>query len=241
MEHFIIIRFSTIFNNRPELKTTHIFDSDRLDFRFNLFSKYTLPSLVNQSLITFKIIIIYDKNLPTQYFDTLFHLTKDYDFIILHQWNINDNLVNNDWFLQYITNKNPDSYIITTRIDDDDMIHKNLNKKMISHIKKFYCKDSIITFSGAHFLKYINDNDMSIRKINYKSLSVFQTKIAKLSDINIYGHSHDNIKISHKIIKFNNAFVQFNHIYENDNRFQRFFNKTYTPISYTQLLSLLNL
>ncbi|ADO67285.1 hypothetical protein crov252 [Cafeteria roenbergensis virus] len=234
MDHFVIIRFSVIFNNRPELKTNNIFNKERLDFRFNLFEKYCLPSLVKQSVIDYKIIIIYDKNLPQEYKNKLYNLTSCYNFIILHQWNIKDSLVKNDWLKPYYTNNN--DFIITTRIDDD-MINYNLNKNFKNYINRYYCENYIISFQGAHFLK--NDNDLEIFKVNYKSLSVFLSKISLKNDVNIYGHSHDNINYNRRIIKMNNCFIQFNHKFENDNRFERFAKKSSKKITLFEMNKLL--
>ena len=72
-KHFIIIRFSTIFSERAEFKNyiKEIFDENKLNIRFELFEKFCLWTLVNQTLINYKVIIIYDENLPIKYYDKL--------------------------------------------------------------------------------------------------------------------------------------------------------------------------
>lgn len=223
MEHFILIRFSTRFSSSPEFekKINKLFDENRLDFRFYLFENFCLKSLVNQTLIDFKVIIIYDQNLPTKYKNKLIELIKNYNFIILHKWNLSDSLTSNKWLIQYLP-KNYNNYIITTRMDDDDMINYNLNYKLKNYIKKYSCLNNMISFKGGNFLNYFSKDKMILVPINYSSLGIYLTKIHKINDGNVYNHIHHKHSLQKKIIKFNNAFIVVNHIYENDNRLERF-------------------
>ena len=222
MEHFIIIRFSVIFKNSPEFKKKKslLLSKKRLDFRFNLFEKFCLPSLKNQTLNDFKIIIIYDKNLDLEYKNRLKELCND-EYFILHEWDINDNLSSNNWLKKYMKNKEAD-YIITTRLDDDDMINFNINKRLKNYINRYNCKHKITSFGGGNFLNYYNKNRMELFRIRYNSLAVFMTIIDRLDSPNIYGYSHDTHKMPKRIINFINSFIVVNHEEENDNRLDRF-------------------
>lgn len=239
MEHFIIIRFSVLFNNRNEfIKKSHIlFSDDRLKHRLKLFKNFCFPTIKNQTLKDFKVIILYDEKLPELYYNELYDIVKDEDYIILHKWNINDNLKKNIWLKPYIKNYDEDKYIITTRLDDDDMIHSNINKLLKRYINKFYCKDQIISFRGGNYLN-INDKEMKLIKTKHSHLAVYLTKIHKIKDINIYGQSHDKIQTC-RIIKMNNAFVVVNHTFGNDNRLERFSNKKGQLITLEKIFSLL--
>lgn len=222
MEHFIIIRFSVIFKNSPEFKKkeSSLLSKKRLDFRFNLFEKFCLPSLKNQSLKDFKIIIIFDKDLKSEYIKKLNILCHE-DYFILHEWNINDNLSSNLWLKKYIKNKDA-TYIITTRLDDDDMINYNINRRLKNYINKYNCKNKITSFGGGNFLNYYNKNRMELIRIKYDSLAVFMTMIDRLDKPNIYGYSHDSHNMPKRIIRFNNSFIVVNHEEENDSRLTRF-------------------
>lgn len=241
MEHFIIIRFSVRFKNRPEFdkKQNILFDKERMNFRFKLFEEYCLKSLVNQTLKDFKIIILYDKDLEQEYKNKLFNLTKEYSFIILHEWNINDNLTGCKWIKKYLP-ENYNNYIITTRLDDDDIINYDLNRRLKRYINKFNCKGKIIGFQGGYFLNMFSENNLVLFPIKYSGLSVFQTKIHLLSDINIYGHDHHNHNLPSRIIKTNKAFIQINHKYENDNRLARFAKKKGDIVSYKEICDIMN-
>lgn len=227
MEHFIIIRFSVNFKKSPEFnkKLNTLFNEDRLDFRFNLFEKYCLNSIVNQTYINFKVIIIYDKNLPTKYFNRLKNITENYKFIILHEWNINCNINRNGWLKKYLSKNYPNEYIITTRMDDDDMINYNINYSIHRFIKKYNCINKIISFAGGSFINIHKNNDMFLIPCKYKSLAIYMTKIHKINDDNVYGVIHNNHNLEQRIINKPRSFIVFNHKFENDNRLERFFNK----------------
>lgn len=241
MEHFIIIRFSVKFNNTPEFKNKHniLFDKDKLDFRFKLFQEYCLPSITNQTLIDFKIIILYDENLPENYKNKLFNLVSSYNYIILHKWNIEDNISSCKWLEQYLPENYGFKYIITTRLDDDDMVKYDLNRIMKRYIRKFNCIGKIISFQGGFFLNYYNDNKKELVPIKYSSLAIFLTKIHTITDTNIYGHTHHNHNLPQRIIKTNNAFIVLNHQYENDNRLDRFSKKKGKVISLEEIYNIM--
>jgi len=227
MEHFIIIRFSVKFNNSPEFQTkvSKLFDENRLNFRFELFENYCLKSIKNQSLKNFKVIILYDENLPIKYFNKLIYLTQNENYIYLHKWDITKKLSSNEWLKMYLINKDSNNYIITTRLDDDDMINYDLNHSLKRYIKKFNCYDKIISFKGGYFLNFVSDKKLILVPIKYSSLGIFLSKIHKINDNNIYGHVHHNHGLSQRIINKSNAFIVINHIYENDNRLDRFIKK----------------
>ena len=241
MEHFIIIRFSVIFKNSPEFKKKEslLLSKKRLDFRFNLFENFCLPCLKNQTLKDFKVIIIYDKNLDLEYKNRLKQLCNE-KYFILHEWNIDDNIFSNEWLKDYIENKNS-KYIITTRLDDDDMVNFNINKKLKEYINKFNCKHKITSFGGGNFLNYYSENKMDLIKINYDSLAVFMTTIDLVENMNIYGYCHDRHNLPKRIIKFNNSFIVLNHTEENDNRLQRFSKKTGRQVNMKEIINILKI
>jgi len=227
MEHFVIIRFSVLFNNRPEFveKSSKLFEESRLDFRINLFENFCFPSIKNQTLKDFKVIILYDEKLPEKYYNKLNDIIKDEKNVFLHKWDTKDNLSSNLWLKPYIENYNEEKYIITSRLDDDDMINKNINAIMKRYIKRFNCIQKIVSFTGGNFLNIYSFDRMELLRVKYKGLAVYLTKIHKIKESNIYAHTHHNHGLPQRIININNAFIVLNHNFENDNRLQRFSKK----------------
>ena len=239
-EHFIIIRFSVKFNERYEfdkLKNT-LFDEQRLDQRMFFFENFCFKSLINQSLIDFKIILLIDPLLPDKFKSKLYSLTKNYNFFIIHIWNSNDRLANNDWLKQYSTKE----YLLTTRLDDDDIIHKDINLTLKNFINNNnISNNTIISFTKGNFIHVFNSSieDYRIFDCNYKSPGIFLSYFSN-SNNNIFLHEHDSInnKISKHYIKMKNCWGILNHNYNNDTRFKRFIKKSMKQISYNSIIKL---
>lgn len=224
-EHLVIIRFSTIFKERGEFNEyiKSIFNEDKLNIRFELFEKFCLWTLVNQSLINYKVIIIYDKDLPEKYYNKLLELTENYNFIILHKWNKDDLLHTNNWLKCYI-NKSK-KYLLTSRFDDDDILHCKNNEYMINLIKQKgieNLENHIITFCFGKFIYYENNN-YSISNCNYPTPGLWLTYISKIDEkMNIYSINHCNTGKNTIKIKNKNNFGILNHHYGNDKRIIRY-------------------
>lgn len=216
MEHFIIIRFSVIFKNRPseERKYQETFLDERLETRFKFFEMFCLKSLINQTRKDFKIIILYDQLLPEKYKEKLFSLTRDYENIILHLWNKKDQLENNNWLQPYIDKSK--KYLLTTRFDDDDLLNYKINEKLkdfLSQTNIEKLKNSIVSFSGGKFI-YVSEDIKSFKlsECNYKTPSIFLTLITSIhSSNNVYYQSHHDIKVKVRVLKLTNAWGQINY------------------------------
>lgn len=242
-EHIIIIRFSVRFRNRPEFseKEKMLFTDERLKFRFDLFERFCLVGIINQTIKNFKVIVVYDELLPLKWITRLIEITKDYDYIILHKWEKNNHIQNNNWLRKYIDNNK--EYLITTRLDDDDIINKNINKTMLNFLmrlnkKKYNLNERIITFAGGNFIDYHNDT-YKIFPTKRKCLGCYLTLVTKIdSENNIYTLCHDNIQKNCRIIKLSNAYGVLNHIMENDSRLARYGKKPKTEITYEKILDI---
>lgn len=223
-EHLIIIRFSTIFRDRFEFKNYEktIFNEHKLNMRFDLFQKFCLWSLINQTYINYKVIIIYDENLPKKFFQRLFDLTNNYSFIFLHKWNKNHFLHKNNWLEPYIDFSK--KYLITSRFDDDDIFNLNNNERMINKIKETNISDLInvvITFSKGKFI-YMENGIYNISNCEYKTPGLWLSYITYINhQYNIF--SMDHTKINKKLISLNfpNNFGIVNHCYGNNKRLIR--------------------
>lgn len=216
MEHFIIIRFSVLFKNRPyeERKYHETFLEERLETRFKFFEMFCLKSLVNQTKKDFKIIILYDQLLPKKYKEKLVSLTNDYENIILHLWNKEHQLEHNNWLQPYIDKSK--KYLLTTRFDDDDLLNFKINEKLKEFLSKKNLeklKNSIVSFSGGKFI-YVSEDikTFKLSECTYKTPSIFLTLITDInSSNNVYFQSHHDIKIKVTVLKLLNAWGQINY------------------------------
>jgi len=219
IEHLIIIRFSATIKYRGDNSLKHeiLFSENRLNSKFYLFKTFCLRSIVNQTLKNFKVIIIYDKDLPLEYYNKLYELIKDYNYIILHKWNIIDNLGLNKWLQPYIDQTK--DILITTRLDDDDIMNIHINEWLYNYINKknlTTINNKIISFRNGKFI-YKNNNKYMVSPCRYNTPGLFLSYIQSINcSFNIYNFDHSRIKIKIKVLKYNNCWGILNDTWHQD-------------------------
>ncbi|MBZ9787848.1 putative rhamnosyl transferase [Psychroflexus sp. CAK57W] len=124
MKQFLITRFNLKIEGWNFTKHGENINSEKwLENRFSLFENYCLPSVKNQSNLDFKWCIFFDKQTPTKFIQKI----KDYELtfpniVPLYVEN-SDELIDN--FKKYYSDNYNEDFIITTRLDNDDLIHKD--------------------------------------------------------------------------------------------------------------------
>ncbi|UAA39461.1 hypothetical protein KIH87_03645 [Paraneptunicella aestuarii] len=105
-----------------------------LDFRFVLFEAACLPNVLGQTNQNFDWVFIIDPELPAKYRQRLEKLISKRERTYLYEFNHGDNLGSLEWLEQYI----PDDldYVLTTNLDDDDILPLNFVEKIQSHVKE---------------------------------------------------------------------------------------------------------
>lgn len=128
-KHILITRLNAFYKQKMP---THGYDPDEwLIGRVRLFKEYCFPSVVNQSSADFEWILYIDSQTPVQVVEELkelflphrnFHLLqRKFDDFAIHPHLDND--------IREIAEINF-NYLITTRLDTDDMIHKDYIAKI---------------------------------------------------------------------------------------------------------------
>ena len=197
MKCYIITRFSIYDYNCKSFKITRettnddykskLFDNKRLDLKFYIFEKMTIPSIVNQTNQDFIWFIYSSKYLPENYKQKLLNLTKNYSKIKV-------------FFIESFSDFYRPPIIaekfFTLRLDDDDSLRldfiDSVNKYnfdehencIISHINgiKFAYYDDKITYGG---------------EISYKKIALGLCAIG----MNIYKcGNHNSIDSKYKVI-----------------------------------------
>lgn len=142
-KHIILTRFNLQFE--PD-NNIHIQPS-WLEERFRLFEKYCLPSITKQTKQNFTWVILSSDQTPTQYKDRLSQYTQIYSNIELEYcpYYDNVNILYKEIGEKYIADN---EFLLSTRIDNDDMLALDFVQALQSYIKHANNKE-IITFANG--------------------------------------------------------------------------------------------
>jgi hypothetical protein len=138
--HFLITRFN-LRNPSWELTKNNetLLDDSWMSERIELFKNYCFPSVVNQTNKNFKWLLFFDSTTNDKFKKAMDDLIKNQPNII--PFYIDGMPKFNESILKYVEeNANDKPYLITSRIDNDDCIHKNF----IDEVQKQFNKQDFI-------------------------------------------------------------------------------------------------
>lgn len=140
LSHLLLTRFS--YRQNPEdnkKQTADIFVRHNdplaphlLENRFALFEFACLPNVLAQTSQDFDWVLIIDKDLPSEYLQRLKRLISGRKRTYLHVF-CRDELGGLDWLEKHIPNDS--DFVLTTNLDDDDIMSIDYIEKLQSHVK----------------------------------------------------------------------------------------------------------
>lgn len=216
IKHYIIIRFYCI--DMYNVGLIKLFNEENLLNAVNIFKHYTIKSLENQVNKNFEVILMIHDEIPLEH------------VAIVELKNINTNLKINIIRYKDLTNfinnnLGNEQYLITTRIDHDDLIYNYAVEEVQNK-----CNDSISCYyNGYDKLITMIDNDYNNAckfYPNYKgngSISIFQSLIINRNRINkiiTISHLGSHTKQKEKFkeifttnnLVYNEAYFNINHL-----------------------------
>lgn len=161
--HFIITRFNLKFPEKPGEKNNpaaRIPDKEWLIQRTELFRKYCLPSVLNQTARNFRWLIYFDISTSLDSVQKFHELEKQSPDII--------KIMLADGYQHFLERYTKDvlalcdpnsKYIITTRLDNDDIIHKDF----IAKIRENFHEQQ---FMAVNYVKILMLNPENNRKLH---------------------------------------------------------------------------
>ncbi len=181
--HYILTRFNLPLSSRNKGMGIDVCGEEYLAYRFRLFEDYCLPSVKNQSCQNFKWLVLFDANTPRVYKDRAEVWHKEYSNLIPCFLDVDhyggltpsssDSVfdVDSDGNMLRITREFisdifydlEDAYprwCVTTRLDSDDAIHRDL----IETIQRLFIKDpkeSVLDFVASY--KYVPEEHIVYR------------------------------------------------------------------------------
>jgi len=175
--HFLITRF-----NLPYYKWTHdkygkkVCDENWLKRRFEIFDRYCFPSVKGQSNQNFLWLVFFDVNTPFEFKERIYDYAKSYhNFSPVFLRSV-DELSDYLHFKIDSSLKKESDLLITSRLDNDDVLHENYTEIVQSFGRDK--KNCIINFEKG-FIFDINKN--TLYSSVHKS-SPFLTRIECLRD-----------------------------------------------------------
>ena len=137
MKHFLATRFNLKVENWTTAKDGSLVLTEKwLEERFELFEKYCFPSVTNQKNKNFYWLIFFDIDTPTAFREKTKQLLSSHNnFKALYIDGIKS--LNNSLIENILENLDEsDDFIITTRLDNDDSIHKDFIDTIQNKTKK---------------------------------------------------------------------------------------------------------
>ena len=191
-KHFVITRFNIKANYGCKLKNpgnnpmNRILAEDYLEERFNIFEKYTLQSMKNQTNQNFTWLILFHKKTPNKFKQRIQQLKNEYNFIDLYFDN-----EEKFSFSDYCNNQGEDKkWYITTRIDNDDMfaedyieqIQEYANKNLYTAVLSFE-RGKQFDLNSKKYYDYERKDNHFLSMIGLKEECILQYNHAKIFDV----------------------------------------------------------
>jgi len=165
VQHIVLTRFNLALNFQCKKRDDSIvplkqpwLEEEYLQKRFRIFEKYTFPSFLEQTDKSYKWIVMFHKDTPDIFKKRIQQLAEQMDQ--MEAWYMDDEECHNctGVIKNYIEKNYPGCGVITTRVDNDDIVHKTF----IEMIKK-----DIVSMTDTQILTYVNGLQYDTR--NYRS------------------------------------------------------------------------
>lgn len=153
MRYFILTRFNIkIF--KCDKHHNPVMTDKWLEDRFALFERYCFPSVMNQSVKDFEWICLFDKDTPEQYRERVDDYVKGFQGFIPVYLSQKESIDYIGQFRRIVASRcsgNVGERLITTYLDNDDMLHKDFVGKVVEYARNID-KPSVISFNyGIQF------------------------------------------------------------------------------------------
>lgn len=134
-QHYIITRFNLRRTDWVKTKNNEeVLSATWLKERFELFENYCFPSVKNQSNQNFKWLVFFDVNTPEEYKVNIAKIKESFDnfypFFIDGMKSFLPSIV------EKVNELDKENYVITSRLDNDDSVHKDYVKVVQSYFDR---------------------------------------------------------------------------------------------------------
>ncbi len=220
VEHFIITRYNLKKEDwLKDVESKKVLDQDWLRNRNEIFLKYCLPSILNQTTSRFKWILFFQDGSQNLLKPVLTELKKHSFIEAVFCKSYEDFQRNLPALLKNKLQKDS-SWVLTTRLDNDDALHQDFVLRLQQSVRTVK-ENTIFHFPYGLFLDIENKNQLAS---SYYPMNQFISLLEKKSSgelITVLGREHDKWNKEFKIreIYLSDAWVQITHSRNLANRF----------------------
>ena len=198
-EHFIITRFNLPIYNRTKAGSVSSIDIEYLRQRFDIFERYCMPSIQQQSCQNFKWLVLFDENTPLEFKNRVLYLHNKYEKLIPCFLNLADyGSPDPDYVKLY------NDYIAKLSVGDFEDITDNIKEYNRVIVTPSFVRDCIVrNLEGKpeYILTSRIDNDDAFHK---DFIKIVQTEARKQSRFVLldYIHGYRINLSSHTVCKY---------------------------------------
>ncbi len=191
MNHFLLTRFNLKVASWNKTRSGHkVLTEEWLEHRFYLFETFTLSSILNQTSKNFKWLIFFDINTPEKYRTRAKINFEKYDFIeIFYIDGIESLMPTLKIFFDQESYHN--RKLITTRLDNDDALHKNFTATVQKHFKD---NTGVLDFENGYQGVLYSGNTLDVRKYHHKFNQFISFAEISEKPITVLGKMHTDFK-----------------------------------------------
>jgi hypothetical protein len=183
----------------PEELQHTLFERDRLESRFELFEKITLPTVLRQSDMGFSLGILVGDLLPDWARDRLDGLVEDHKCLHIVQQPMRPHFrAIRDAYTDLPTDDGA-THIASFRLDDDDGLHRDLIARVRTlalglHAMRDEDRPFVIGFNRGYFLRLDSPDEPLFEVTERTPLGIGLTLVAPVGEAtNIYRRNHRSV------------------------------------------------
>jgi hypothetical protein len=223
VKHYVLTRFNLEPGDRINANLPFKgLDLSWLNHRFDLFEKYTVPSVFNQTNTNFCWLIFYHSNTPKAFQNRLLRIQENASCdvrIVSAQRN------DVKTFLDQIKDGlKPNDMLVTSRIDNDDIIHPSFIQEVQDQASKATDMPQVVNFMTGYFYE---TQQKVLRLLMYYPNNPYQSMVELFHEnlLTVMGYNHNQIPANVRVNNITTNEGMFITMVHEDNLLNRAYGK----------------
>lgn len=183
IQHFLLTRYNTGLYGR-RLRVSYV---EWMEHRLDLFRKYLVPSIKNQTFKDFKWLIFFDPGTPDDYMQRVFEVVTPVREVANVYLTTGGDL--NSYADRAVKNLQESKWVATSRVDNDDALHKDFMERIAAQsvVHQLSNPEFHINFDWG----YVYDVRTGELAVSCQGSNPFITRVSSGDPISIvWGYKH---------------------------------------------------